>query len=614
VAAEHDPHVEQLLTHIKEQRGFDFTGYKRPSLVRRIQRRLDAVDVPTFEAYLDHLHVHTEEFSALFDTVLINVTGFFRDADVWADVRDSVIPGILERNRGQVRVWSAGCASGEEAFTIAILLAEALGIEEFRERVKIYATDVDEHALTSARSAVYGERQVQGVPPELLARYFDRGPGGYTLTKELRRAVIFGRNDLVQDAPISRVDLLTCRNTLMYLNAETQSRIVRRMHFALVPDGVLLLGKAETLLTHSELFQPVDLKRRIFRRVGPPAGRTVALTLGRQASLPEDGPTERLKEEALVAGPAAQVVVALSGELVASNRRAELLFGIGPRDVGRPFQDLEISYRPAELRSSIDQALAERQPVWVHDVELPRPAGSTWLDIQVVPLFGQASRLIGVTVVFGDVTRTRTLQLALEETNSRLELAYEELQSANEELETTNEELQSTIEELETTNEELQSTNEELETLNEELQSMNDELNASNDELRLRTLQVSELNQFTEAVLAGLRAGVAVVDQDLRVLAWNSEASDLWGVREDEAVGSPLEDLDIGLPVEPLRPLLRAHLSGDGQLPGNRTRVEAVNRRGRAVEVEVTVSPLRRDGNGNGNGVSGAILVMNVVD
>jgi two-component system CheB/CheR fusion protein len=146
--------------------------------------------------------------------------------------------------------------------------------------------------------------------------------------------------------------------------------------------------------------------------------------------------------------------------------------------------------------------------------------------------------------------------------------------------------------------------------LNEELQSMNDELNVVNDALRLRTLQVSQLNEFTGAVLAGLRAGVAVVDQDLRIVAWNAEASDLWGVREDEAIGSPLEDLDIGLPVEPLRPLVRAQLAGDGELTGNRARVEAVNRRGRPVEVDVTVSALRRDG----DGVSGAILVMNVVD
>ncbi len=230
------------------------------------------------------------------------------------------------------------------------------------------------------------------------------------------------------------------------------------------------------------------------------------------------------------------------------------------------------------------------------------------LDIQVMPLFGSAAEILGATVVFNDVTRYRALQAELEDAHRRLELAYEELQSSNEELETTNEELQSTIEELETTNEELQSTNEELETMNEELQSMNDELNVTNEELRMRSLEVSQLNDFTGTVLAGLRAGVAVVDRDLRIIAWNNEAAELWGVREDEAIGAGLADLDIGLPVAPLGPLVRTQLTGRAE-PAERTRLSAVNRRGRQVEVDVTVSPLRRDG----QAVSGAIVVMSVV-
>jgi two-component system, chemotaxis family, CheB/CheR fusion protein len=606
---EFDPHVERLLLHIKEQRGFDFTGYKRASLVRRLQRRLEVVGLDSFEAYVDHLQVHPDEYAALFDTVLINVTGFFRDADAWEYLRETVVPEILGRNPRPIRIWTAGCATGEEAFSLAMTFAELMGVAEFRERVKIYATDVDEEALAAARAAVYDERRVQDVPAGYLDRYFERTAAGYVIVRDLRRSVIFGRNDIVQDAPISRVDLLTCRNTLMYFNAETQERIVRRLHFALVPDGVLFLGKAEMLLAHGELFQPVELKRRFFRRVGPPRARAGALTVGRHDDSAV-GPTEQLKEEALLAGPAAQIVVTVTGELVGVNRRAELLFGISGRDLGRPFQDLEMSYRPAELRSTIEQAVTHKQPVWMYDVQWTRGGSDpVSLDIQVVPLFGPSAETLGTTVIFNDVTRYRAIQAELESSNRRVEVAYQELQSANEELETTNEELQSTIEELETTNEELQSTNEELETLNEELHSMNDELNATNEELRLRSLEVSQLNDFTETVLAGLRAGVAVVDRDLRIIAWNDEAADLWGVREDEVIGAALGELDIGLPVASLHPLVRNQLAGEAE-PAERTRLSAVNRRGRPVQVDVTVSPLRRDG----QGVSGAILVMNVVD
>jgi two-component system, chemotaxis family, CheB/CheR fusion protein len=617
VEPDDDPHFEILLRYLKEQRGFDFTGYKRQSLVRRVRRRMTTVGIERFDEYQDHLALHPQEFTELFDTVLINVTDFFRDADAWEFMRTEVVPALLRTQSGTLRVWSAGCAGGQEAYSLAITLAEALGEDEFRGRVKIYATDVDQDALAHARAATYSAAAVQSVPPELLERYFEQSGQGFVIRKELRRAVIFGRNDLVQDAPISHIDLLVCRNTLMYFNAETQARIVRRLHFALKPDGVLFLGKAEMLLSHPELFQPFELKRRYFRKVARIAAEPVTGSGQRmRPAAPDDGsPLGRLREEALQAAPAAQVVITLSGQLAASNRRAEMLFGVGARDIGRPFQDLEVSYRPIELRSHVEHALRECQPVWVREVEWRRPgAEPVWLDVQVVPLLGQSSELLGTTVVFNDVTRHRELQQELESTNRQLEAAYEELQSTNEELETTNEELQSTVEELETTNEELQSTNEELETMNEELQSMNDELNASNEELRLRTLEVDELNHFMEAVLSSLGTGIAVVDAGLTVLAWNPRAEDLWGVRTDEAVGRSLADLDIGLPLAPLRPLVRARFLPDddgAEAAVDRVvRVQAVNRRGRQVEVDVAVSALRRDG----APPTGAVLVMRVVD
>jgi two-component system CheB/CheR fusion protein len=297
--------LETLLLHLKENRGFDFTGYKRASLTRRVDHRMTEVGAGDYAEYLEYLEVHTEEFTTLLNTIFINVTSFFRDAEAWEYLRAEILPSLLAAKAPDevVRVWSAGCASGEEAYTLAIILAEALGVEEFRQRVKIYATDADEEGLTHARQATYDERQVRAVPADLLERYFDQVGGRFFFRKDLRRSVIFGRNDLVQDAPISKIDLLVCRNALMYFNAETQSRILSRMHFALAPAGVLFLGKAEMLLSHTELFQPIDLKRRVFRRA-PQNGPFRA-----EAPLPQARPLmgglDLLRQAALLASPLA---------------------------------------------------------------------------------------------------------------------------------------------------------------------------------------------------------------------------------------------------------------------------------------------------------------------
>ena len=609
---EPDPQFEALLRHLKDARGFDFTGYKRTSLVRRVQRRMQTVSMTSYEDYRDFLEVHPEEFTALFNTILINVTSFFRDSEAWAHLEQELLPELLARRPdGPLRVWSAGCASGEEAYSLAIVLAEALGPEEFRRRVKIYATDVDEEALGQARQALYEPGQLRGVSAERLAAWFEPVGPRYGFHKELRRSVIFGRNDLVQDAPISHIDLLVCRNALMYFNAETQSRILQRLHFALRPAGVLFLGKAEMLLSHDDLFTPVDLKRRFFGKVAlegfrEPVAPTAEFLGGTPAGADRPGRADgRLRDEAFAAGAGAQVVVNQDGRLSMSNARADALFGLTARDRGRPFQDLELSYRPVELRSAMDRSLVERRPQWIREARSTRGDRPQWFDIQVVPLFERDGRPLGVSVLFTDVTRHRQLQTELEHANRQIEAAYEELQSTNEELETTNEELQSTVEELETTNEELQSTNEELETMNEELQSMNDELQSSNEDLRERTAQVDQLNRFMEAVFTGLRAGVTVIDRNLRVQVWNSRAEDLWGVRRDEAVGEHLLNLDIGLPVDRLKPGVRRLLSG-GSPDHDQLVLDAINRRGRPVRVHVTATPLS-DGE---DGAAGVIILM----
>ncbi len=602
-----DPAFESLLEYLRDSRGFDFTGYKRSSLVRRVGHRMEALGIADYADYIDRLEVQADEFTALFNTILINVTGFFRDPDAWQALREGVLPALIEdKAPGRpIRVWSAGCASGEEAYSLAMALAELMGVEEFRSRVKVYATDVDHEALTQARHGSYGDREVTGVPGELLDRYFESVGDRHVFRRDLRRSVIFGRNDLVQDAPISRIDLLLCRNTLMYFTAETQARILARFHFALADSGVLVLGKAERLLSHNALFSALDPRRRTFRkaaRANPIETGHLdgVLPLARRA---EPARFHDVRAEAALAAPMPQVVVTADGIVALVNRRAELEFGVSPKDVGRPFRDLDLSYRPVELRHVSEQAAAERRAVDIRDVPYHRGAQTTYYDVQVNPLVGPGGTLRGTAVTFVDVTDHRRLRHELEQANRQLETAYEELQSTNEELETTNEELQSTVEELETTNEELQSTNEELETMNEELQATNDDLQNMNDELHDRTGQVDRANSFLGTILAGLRAGVVVLDPNLQVQVWNNQAQELWGLRTEEVVGQHLLNLDIGLPVDPLRPLLRRVLSGEE--PAAETTLPAVNRRGRRIDVRVLVGPLP-----DGDTIVGAVVTM----
>lgn len=594
--------LEGLLEYLKRVRAFDFSGYKRSSLSRRILRRMQMVSVKSYTDYIDYLEVHPDEFPQLFNMVLINVTGFYRDAAAWSALAQHVkriVDG--KRSADTIRVWSAGCASGEEAYTLAMTIAETVGLEAFARLVKIYATDIDEEALNQARLATYPAKAIESMPPALVEKYFTRLGGSFVFHKDLRRSVIFGRHDLVQDAPISRVDILSCRNTMMYFNAETQTRILARLHFALAPDGVLFLGKAEMLLTHTDLFAPVDLKVRLFARSGrdgrvraaPPPASGVGTNGNGATNGTGKAPTERARvfEEAFAAAPVGLIVIE-DGRISLINPRAAHLFSLTAHDLGRPFQDLELSYRPAELRSCIDQAKNERRAITLRDVERTGPGGDkSFLDIEVTPLV-QDGDVLAIQVAFEDVTVAHRLQGELRKTNVELEAAHEELQSTSEELETTNEELQSTVEELETTNEELQSTNEELETMNEELQSTNEELQTMNEELRQRGEELNQVNGFFGSILASLRSGVAVLDGGLHVKAWNVKMEDLWGLRADEVEGKHFLNLDIGVPHEMLRAPIRSCLAGEGD--EERT-MECTNRRGKPIRCRVLINLLRGD-------------------
>lgn len=561
--------LEALLAFIRDSRGFDFTGYKRSSLSRRIRKRMQETGIDNYTDYRDRLESSAEEFGHLFNTILINVTGFFRDAEAWTYLMREVIPELIADTEGseEIRVWSAGCASGEEAYSLAIAFAEALGVEETVRRVKIYGTDVDDEALRDARAGVYPARALEAMPAELREKYFDRSGTHHTFRPDLRRRVIFGRNDITRDAPISRLDLLVCRNTLMYFNVETQSHVIDRFHFALREGAFLFLGKAEMLLSDSERFEIISMRQRMFRRrPGHSVTRYQSAPMKFDMSggdIREANRRRQIRELALETAPFAVLGVDADGTVALVNNPMRTMFGLTSRDVGRPLQELEISYRPADLRALITQAYAEHRAVRVNSVE--RTVGTDevqYLDIHVQPLWGPDGMGAGVAVMFTDTTVSSRLQLEVKRQREELDTAYEELQSTNEELE------------------------------------------AMNDELRDRTDEALHANAFLASILWSIDQAVVVLDTQMRVTAWSAAATELWGLRDVEVDGEYFLNLNIGLPVGDLRDPLRFALGGKQPAPVTLT---GHNRRGQPIECEISFAELRDSLNAG----KGVILVMN---
>jgi two-component system CheB/CheR fusion protein len=421
--AEQDPGFAALLEHLTRYRGIDFSGYKQPSLIRRVVSRMRVAGVGDCVDYLAYLDEHPAEYTRLFDSILINVTGFFRDEAAWGYVGETLLPKLLAIKPAEepVRVWSAGCASGEEVYTLAMLFAESVGLEAFCHRVKIYATDVDEEALTQARQGAYKDEDLESIPASLRTRYFETAGSRHVFRPDLRHAIVFGRQDVLRDAPISRVDLLVCRNTLMYFDSEAQGRILARFRMALVEAGYLFLGKAELIPAHTHIFHPVNLKHHIFQRfatLGSCEGLTKQPNRGQTDMVP-DRTTQRNRQPR---------VVPMTRPLA---------------ETGVP-SDASLTSADAPVRHGL---LGERR----RTVGEPAPSAG------------------GLRAAPADL---ETLNAALQVTNEELETSNAEFESTNEELGSMNEELHSTNEELETLNTELHRRTTEWSTTNSILQSM----------------------------------------------------------------------------------------------------------------------------------------------
>lgn len=449
---EANPEFEALLDYLKHSRGCDLTGYKRSTLMRRFRQRMQNINIDNYQSYLQYLQHHTEEYLDLLNDVLINVTSFFRDRDAWDYLASEIVPQIVASKQPdeRIRLWSAGCAAGQEIYSLLILLAEALGIESCIKRVQCFATDADWAAVQQARRATYSDLEIAGIPPNLLEKYFEQTEQGYVFHPRLHRTIIFGRHDLAQDAPMSKIDLLACRNVLMYFNRDTQASILVRFHFALKNTGFLLLGKSELLIHHRPIFTPINLKHRVY-------AKSLNLELEDYLSI---NPKSR-KNQAIDASttqtyfwkttfetsPVAQLAVNIKGYLIGANENASQLFGLTLEDWNRPFQELE----PGKLvcsYTSIKTIYGNHLPVTLKNIKWNSSKSIKYFDVAIAPVFNTNKQLLGVALTFLDKTPCKRLAAKLESTNCELARLSETLQATESKLNTIQMELESAHQEI----------------------------------------------------------------------------------------------------------------------------------------------------------------------
>jgi len=581
-------HLEDILSVLRERPGFDFRGYKKTTLQRRIHRRMGLRHVERVGDYVRLLATEPAEANALFADLLIRVTSFFRDPDAWPVLQHDVIRRLVERKEAhaELRAWVPGCATGEEAYSLGMMLIDAVQAAGKSCDVHVFASDVDRGALEIARAGVYPEAIAADLTPERLRRFFVAEGHAYRVVKELRAVMAFAPQNLVADPPFSRLDLISCRNLLMYFEPEAQRRILSLLHFALAEGGHLFLGSAETIDQNAGLFEVVSKKWRIYRRVGPTRPDRVQFPI----VLAPPPATGRLPEQ-LPARPSAGRLAGVIQHLllerhapacVVISRKYEVLFFSGPthdylvQPGGPPTQDLMALTRDGvqgKLRNAIRQAIEQDAPVTLIGAHVRRAGAYQRVRVTVEPLKGSRDTEGLLLVSFvdepprkapvppaeaaggdGQAPLVRQLEQELTTTRESLHSTIEELQGSNQELRVANEEVMSA-------NEELQSTNEELQTSKEELQSLNEELNTVNAQLGSKVTELEQTNNDLDNLLASTNVPTLFLDAQLHVRRFTPNASRLFSLIPSD-VGRPIGDITTKYTDPDLLPDAAAVLAG----------------------------------------------------
>ena len=559
--------LAQIAGTLRTVTGNDFHGYKRNTFLRRVQRRMQVLQVPSVEDYAATLRKNRDEVQHLFQDLLIGVTQFFRDPKEF-EALEKELPALLEGKGpdAQFRVWVLGCATGEEAYSIGILLSEHLQKIDHAPTVQIFATDLDARALGAARAGRYSSAIADHVSAERLARWFVKEGDTFRVAKELREMCIFSPHNLIKDAPFSRIDLLSCRNLLIYLNTDLQNRVIPIFHFSLRPGGLLFLGASENVTRHQKLFAAVDRRNRLFRRLETPVKILPEFPLVARGA-PREKQSERLAAPVRPGGLALsvsrradQMAERYGPAYVIIDTQLEVLHFSGrtgrflePVTGAASLNLLSLIHRDLrlDLRSALHAATEDKKRVEHLRIPMRENGDSQLVSLFVEPLL-DGNDLTALVVLFQDAGPLPESVSAkssnglnnehVERLEADLRLTKERLQATIEELESTNEELKSSNEEYQSINEELQSSNEELETSKEELQSVNEELQTVNTELDIRVRDLARANSDLQNLLESTQIATIFLDNDLRVRSFTPTATDLFHLLETD-VGRPIDHL-----------------------------------------------------------------------
>jgi|WetSurMetagenome_2_1015567.scaffolds.fasta_scaffold00113_6 two-component system, chemotaxis family, CheB/CheR fusion protein len=552
---------KKIFVLLRAQTGHDFSHYKQNTIIRRVERRMAVHQVDRLDEYVRYMQKNPLEMEALFRDLLIGVTNFFRDREAFDTLHVKVIPQLFSGKSADsaVRVWTPGCSTGEEAYSIAILLQENMELLKKSFRVQVFATDIDGRAIETARAGLYPGSIAADVSPERLSRYFSQGHdrASYRIQKAIRDMLVFSEQDVIRDPPFSKLDLISCRNLLIYMGGDLQKKLIPMFHYTLNPDGFLFLGSSETIGEFTDLFSPIDRKAKLYQRktnvhslrrfvpggIAPQLrGETDMTRTTGKTAVQDKNQLRELTERALLQSmTAAGILINERGDILYIHGRSGQYLEPAPGESSMNILKMAREGLKLELTTSLHKAVAHGEMVCAPGLRVKTNGAFTIVDLAVRPVSagqaaGEESKLFLVVLeeapksdagrsdkttgieteneISGGATGGNAYIAALKQ---ELRDKDEYIQSAAEELETSNEELRSSIEEMQSVNEELQSANEELETSKEELQSVNEELATVNAELQTKVADLTLANNDMNNLLAGTGIGTIFVDYQLRI-------------------------------------------------------------------------------------------------